>query len=348
MEKTVFTAGQIAEMVGGRVEGDASVRIEGIASLGAAGPGELTFAEDEKRALRLGDSRAGAAIVGELPDAAQMTLIRVENVQAAVARFLGALVGEEDLPPTGVHPTAVIAEDGELAEDAAIGPFVVIGPRARIGAGSVLCARAFLGAGTELGPGSVLHEGVVVKSGCKIGARVRIGPNSVIGHDGFGYYFADGVHQKIPHAGVVVIEDDVEIGACSCVDRAKFGETRIGAGTKIDNLVQVAHNVQTGKGCLLAGLVGVAGSARLGDHVVLGGHAGIRDNIAVGDRVQVSAYAAVAGDVPAGQAVGGIPAKPAKEQMRVMLSMPKLPDLLKRVRELEARIRILGSAEDNS
>ena len=348
MNKTALTVGQIAEMVAGRVEGDASVRIEGIASLDAAGTGELTFAEDEKRAAQIADTRASAAIVGKFPEAADIALIRVENVQVAVAKYLKVLAGEPDLPPAGAHANAVISDQAEIAADAAIGPFVVIAAGAKVGPRAVLCAGAYLGPDAQVGPDAVLHQGAIVAGGCRVGARARIGPNSVIGYDGFGYYFADGAPHKIPHAGIVVIEDDVELGACSCVDRAKFGQTTIGAGTKIDNLVQIAHNVQIGKGCLLAGLVGVAGSARLGDNVVLGGHAGIRDNISIGDRTQATAFAAIAADVPDDQIVGGVPARPVKDQIRVVLSMAKLPDLLKRVKTLEARIKTLESAKDNS
>jgi UDP-3-O-[3-hydroxymyristoyl] glucosamine N-acyltransferase len=181
-----------------------------------------------------------------------------------------------------------------------------------------------------------------------IGRGVRIGPNSVIGHDGFGYHFAGGVHHKVPHVGTVIIEDDVELGACACVDRAKFGVTRVGAGTKIDNLVQIAHNVQVGKGCLLAALAGVAGSAELGDFVVMGGHAGVRDNVTLGAGVQASAFAAVAGDVPAGDTVAGIPARTWKEEGRIVAASAKLPELIKRIRDLEERISRLESPKHDS
>jgi UDP-3-O-[3-hydroxymyristoyl] glucosamine N-acyltransferase len=205
-----------------------------------------------------------------------------------------------------------------------------------------------LGRDVRVGGECRLHEGVVVRHGCTLGERVEIGPNSVIGQDGFGYYFQDGAHHKVPHIGTVVIEDDVEIGACSCVDRAKFGATRIGAGTKIDNLVQIAHNVETGRGCLLAGQVGIAGSARLGDTVVLGGHAGVRDNIRLGDGVQAAAFSAVAGDIEAGQVVGGVPARPVREQMRAVHAAAKTPEMAKKLRDLQARIERLESAADHS
>lgn len=348
MKKLQLTVRTVAQWVGGRVEGDDSLALGSIAPVESAEPGDLTFAADDKRVARLAESRASAAIVGGEAGKAPMTLIRVADVQQAVTKLLGHLAGPEDLPAPGRHPTAVIAPDARVADDAAVGPHVVIGCDARIGAGCALCAGAYVGPGVEIGERTVLGPNVVIKDGCRIGKGVRIGPNSVIGQDGFGYHTSGGVHHRVPHIGTVVIEDDVELGACVCVDRAKFGATRIGAGTKIDNLVQIAHNVHVGRGCLFAAMVGIAGSAALGDYVVLGGHSGVRDNVDVGSGVQASAFAAIAGDVKDGQAVGGIPAGPAREQKRVVLAMLKLPDLLKRVRELEARLKALESAKDNS
>lgn len=347
MAKFPMTVRAVADLLGAAVEGDDSVVVESLAALDAAGPGELTFATDERRAARLAQSQAGAAIVSTQPPSAAVPLIRVENVAAAVAGLLGHLAEPEDLPPPGRHESALVAADADLAEDAAVGPNVVIRRGVKVGRGSALCANVFLGAGAQVGCACVLAEGVVVRAGVRIGDRVRVGPNSVIGYDGFGYYTEGGVHHRFSHTGNVVIEDDVELGACVCVDRAKFGSTRIGAGTKIDNLVQVAHNVQIGRGCLLAGQCGVAGSARLGNYVALGGNAGVRDNVTLGDGVQCSAFAAVASNVPDGQAVMGIPARPAREALRALQVAPKLPDLIKRVKALEARLSALESAKDH-
>ena len=229
-----------------------------------------------------------------------------------------------------------------------MGPFCVVGAAAKVGDRSVLCAGVCLGAGVVIGEDSVLFEGVVVRPRCIVGRRVRIGPHSVIGHDGFGYYTAGGVHRRIPHAGTVIIEDDVELGACTCVDRAKFGATRIGAGTKIDNLVQIAHSVRIGPGCLLAALCGVAGSTRLGTHVVFGGHVGIRDNVSIGSGVTCAAYTAVANDVPDGQTLFGIPALPAREKFRQISYTSRLAALFQRVDELERRLRQLESPKNHS
>ncbi|MFP4052795.1 MAG: UDP-3-O-(3-hydroxymyristoyl)glucosamine N-acyltransferase, partial [Phycisphaerae bacterium] len=267
----VITARRIAELVGGSLEGDPDASVHWIAPVDTAGEGELTFAADEKYAARLADSKASVALVGEKPETAPMTLVRVGNVNAAVAALLAELAPRESMPPAGVHPSAVVAEDATVDPAAAVGPHVVIGAGSSVGAGTILQAGVVLGEAVTVGAGCVPHENVVVKDRCRLGSRVVVGPGSVVGFTGFGYFTdpSTGVHHLVPHAGDVVIEDDVEIGACSCVDRAKFGSTRIGAGTKIDNLVQVAHNVQVGKGCLLVGQCGIAGSAVLGNHVVL-------------------------------------------------------------------------------
>ncbi len=342
-----MTVQAIADIVVGKVEGDGQVVVTGIASIDAAGPDDVTFAVDARRALALGRSQAGAAIVTADTPAAEIPLIRTADVDMAVATLLGHVASAEDMPSPGIHPLACVADDAELGADVAVGPGVVIAPRAVVGARSVLCPNVSVGADVVIGADTVLFDGAVIRHGCEVGSRVRIGPNSVIGFEGFGYYHVNGIHYRVPHAGSVIIEDDVEIGACACVDRGKLEPTRIGAGTKIDNLVLIAHAVQVGQNCLMAGQVGVAGSVRLGNGVVIGGGAGLRDNISVGDDVQCAAFSAIAGDVPAGQVVAGVPAMPRRDAYRVIMAQAKLPELLKRVRSLEARLKALESSEDN-
>jgi UDP-3-O-[3-hydroxymyristoyl] glucosamine N-acyltransferase len=351
MLKTVTTSEMtvcaVAEWVGGTVDGDGRVSLRGLAAIDQAGPDDLTFAADQQRVNALRASKAGAAIVPRDAAGAAIPLIRVDDVNVAVARLLARLAPAEDLPPAGVHRAATVAPDAQVAPDAAIGPGAVVGAGAKIGAGAVLCANVVVETQAEIGEGAVLFPGVVVGRGCKLGRRVRVGPNSSIGFEGFGYYQADGAHQRIRHAGTVVIEDDVDLGACACVDRAKFGATTIGAGTKVDNLVQIAHNVQIGRGCLLVSLVGVAGSVRLGDYVVLGGHTGVRDGVRLGDGVQCGAYSAIAGDIAAGEKILGVPAGPADQEKRTMIARHKVPDLLRRVKELEARLSALESSKNH-
>ena len=347
-----MTLKTVAEFVGGTVEGDGELQISAIGSVDEAGDGDLTYAIDEHKATSLKTSKATAAIVPhglfvETVENPQMGLIRVDNPEAAVAALLGHIAGPEDLPPVGIHPSAVIAPDAEISDDAAIGACAVVGNRAKIGKGSVLYSGAKVGADAVVGENCVLAEGVVVRYECVIGNRVRIGPNSVIGYDGFGYFFEGGVHHKILHPGNAVIEDDVELGACTCVDRAKWGSTRIGAGTKIDNLVQIAHYVQVGPGCLLASQVGVAGSSKLGKFVVIGGSCGIRDNISLGDGTKLGAAANLAHSTGPGEVLLGTPAKEIKAAMREMMALGKLPDLIKRVKKLERKISELESQDND-
>lgn len=341
------TVRQLAEKLGGSVEGDGKAAIRGLASLDSAGPEDVTFILDARRAGQLADCRAGAAIVGPDCPPAAMPLIRVADVAAAVAVVLAELAEPEDLPGAGVHPSAEVGEDAKLGKGVAIGPNVVVGARATLADGAVLCANVAVGADVEIGAKTILYAGAAVLSRCRIGRNCRIGPNAVIGSTGFGYYFADGRHNPICHIGTVEIGDDVDIGACSCVDRAKFDATRIGEGTKIDNLVQIAHNVQIGRHCIIAGCTGIAGSAILKDHVVLAGHVGVRDNITLGTGAKAGAFAAISRDVPDGLAVVGIPANDARLQLRMFKALEKLPETHKIVRNLSRRLDDLEASTDN-
>jgi UDP-3-O-[3-hydroxymyristoyl] glucosamine N-acyltransferase len=350
MDTERLTLREVAEVVGGSVEGDASFVVSAIAPLDEAGPEDLTFA-DARHVAGLAESKAGAALVeaGGAVDFAGRPVVRVAGVQQAVYQLLCRLARPDDLPVAGICPTATVAPDARLGRDVAIGPGAVVGAGAAIGDRTALCANAVVAAGCTVGADCVLAEGAVVRSRSVIGNRVRIGPNSVIGYDGFGFQTVDGVHRRFPHIGNVVIEDDVEIDACSCIDRAKFGSTRICRGAKIDNLVQVAHNCRIGPGSILAAQVGIAGSSKLGRYCVLAGQVGLVDNIALGDGVQVGAQGGVTRSIPAGQKCTGMPARPVMETLRVWQSLPKLPDLLKHVRELESRLAALESskAEDH-
>jgi UDP-3-O-[3-hydroxymyristoyl] glucosamine N-acyltransferase len=346
MDNDKLTLREIAGIVGGSVEGDASFVAESIAALDEAGPGDLTFA-DARHAAGLAESGAGAALVeaGAAVDFAGRPVVRVADVQRAIYQLLCRLAGKEDLPAPGTCPTATVAPDARLGRNVAIGPGAVVGAGAAIGDRTALCANAVVAAGCTIGSDCVLAEGVVVRGRSVIGNRVRIGPNSVIGYDGFGFQTADGVHRRFPHIGNVVIEDDVEIDACSCIDRGKFGSTRIGRGAKIDNLVQVAHNCNIGPGSIIVAQVGIAGSAKLGRYCVLAGQVGLVDNITLGDGVQVGAQGGVTRSIPAGQKCTGMPARPVREMLRMWQSLPKLPDLLKHVRELESRLAALESSK---
>jgi UDP-3-O-[3-hydroxymyristoyl] glucosamine N-acyltransferase len=348
MTQRTFTTRQIAKIVGGRLEGDGDVTLHGVARLDTAGPEDLAFAMDRRRVKQIDACQAGALLVPEwaqLDDA--RPLIRVEAVQPALARLLGELADDPPLPPPGVDPSAHIADDITIPDDARIGPGVVIASGVKLGRRCALLANACIADGVTLGDDVVLCEGVVIRHGCVLGDRVRIGPNSVIGYEGFGYYCADGAHHHVPHAGNVVIEDDVHLGACTCVDRAKFGSTRIGAGTKIDNLVQIAHNCRIGRRCLIAGMAGAAGSAQLGDGAMLGGHAGVLDNTAIGPGAILGGYSSNTSDIPAGECHVGAPARPMRQRFREIVAVERLPDLLKKIKDLEKRLGELESATDH-
>jgi UDP-3-O-[3-hydroxymyristoyl] glucosamine N-acyltransferase len=347
MVRKTLTVAQLARQVGGTVEGDGQAVIGGVASLEAAGPEDLTFVADARRNKALATCRAAAAIVGADAPHAAIPLIRVEDVPAALAAVLEALAEPEDLPAAGIHPSAVVASDARLEANVAIGAGAVVGRGAQLAEGVVLCSNAVVGADVAIGANTILYGGTVVLGGCRVGRRCRIGPNAVIGSSGFGYYFAQGRHRAIRHIGTVEIGDDVDIGACSCVDRAKFGATCIGDGTKIDNLVQVAHNVQVGRDCLLAALVGIAGSTVLKDQVVLGGHVGVRDNVTVGAGVRTGACSAIAQDVPDGAVVSGIPAIAAGKWLRGVQLFARLGELHQRIKQLEKKLQTLESAKDH-
>ena len=347
MSEKTLTVPEIAELLGAEVHGATEVRITSVAALDQAGPADLTFAVDKRYASRLAASQAGCAIVSRPVSDAPMALLVVDNVEQAVAKVLGALAQERSGGPVGVDESARISPEAELADDVAVGPGATIGPGSKIASGVVIHANVCIAGDVTVGAGATLYCGAAVLDGCVIGSRVTVGPNSVIGADGFGYYTDRGVHHKIPHIGNVIIEDDVEIGACSCVDRAKFGSTVIGAGTKIDNLVQIAHNVRVGKGCFLCAHVGIAGSTKLGDYVALGGHAGVRDNLTIGNQVQCAAYAAIASDIPDGAVIAGIPAHDARHALRELHALERLPELIKKVRAIEARLESLVQTKDN-
>lgn len=347
MDEKVLTVEAIARRIGATVRGDGSVSIRGVNSLREASAGEVTFAADEKRCRQLARSQASAAVVPADCDVEFPCLLRVEHVEKAWASVLSLFAPDQAPAPAGVHPLACVDDSAVLGSGVSIGPHCVVGADVRIGSNTVLAAGVVVESDCVIGDNCLLHPRVVLRPRCRLGHRVQIGPNSVLGHDGFGYYQDNGQHCKVPHIGDVVVEDDVELGACVCVDRAKFGSTRIGAGTKVDNLVQIAHNVQIGPGCILVGQCGLAGSARLGSYVTVGGSAGIRDNISLGDQASLAAYSAAAQDVPAGQTYAGVPAGPARDVFRVHMASQKLPDMLKRVKALESRLEEIESAKDH-
>jgi len=347
MSRPSFTAGELAQRLGGAVEGAAARVLRDVATLELATPDCLSWLGSERFLPQFARGAAGAVLVPtDLSDAQGKTVIRVPDPDLALCAALRLFAPASAPVPAGAHATAIVADDAGVA-GAAIGPQVVIGPRARVGAGTQLHAGVFVGADARLGRDCVLWPNVVVCERCQLGDRVTIHPNSTIGADGFGYLLREGRHVKIPQIGIVVIEDDVEIGANTAIDRARSGVTRVRQGTKIDNLVQVGHNCDIGAHCVIVGHAGLSGSCTLGSHVKLGGLAGLRDHVRLGDRVQVAAMSGVSGDWPAGAVVRGIPAVDARDYARQQVAVHRLPQMVQQLRELTKRVEALESTADN-
>jgi UDP-3-O-[3-hydroxymyristoyl] glucosamine N-acyltransferase len=317
--------------------------VANIAPVAAAGPDDLTMVAAPAYARALAKSPARAAIVQrkiKLPGepVGKRTLFRVDDVDAAVAAILPLFAPAPQRPPPGIHPTAVVDPTATLGANCAVAPHVVVGQRCRLGDNVHLHPGVILGDDVTLGNDCQLFPHVVIRERITLGQRVIIHAGSVIGTDGFGYRWDGRRHAKVPQIGAVVIEDDVEIGSCSTVDRAKFGVTRIGAGTKIDNLVQVAHNVQVGPHCIIVAQTGIAGSTTLGAGVILGGQTAVRDHITLGDAATAAACSAIAGDVPPHTSVSGMPALPHRQSLREQAALRRLPELLVQVRKLQEEI----------
>jgi len=339
-----YTLEQIAEIVGGTVRGDSRVKISGVGDISEASPEQITWVTNAKYAARLESSRAGAALVASDFGPAPMPVVLCDHLDRSVARLLGAFARPVSRPEPGIHPTAIVHDTARIGPDPAIGPHVVIDAGVEIGASCVIHAGVFVGRDTTVGDGCEFWPNVVIRDGCVIGSRVIIHANAAIGADGLGFYFDEGCHHKVPHVGGVILEDDVEIGACACVDRAKFGHTVVGRGTKIDNLVQIAHNVRIGAHCVLAGQSGIAGSTHVGSHSFFGGHAGVIDNLVIGNRVRVGAKSLITHNTPDDTMVSGYPAQEHRKELRKEAAIRRLPELAAQVKELLARVAELEAA----
>ena len=331
----------LAARIDCRLEGDGDIEIRGVAGIEEAGSGDLTFFTNPKYAAELRKTRASAVILGERAEAAPCAMLRAPQPYLAFARAVG-LFDNSSRPAAGVHRLASIGEDVTLGADVSIGPFAVIGGRVRIGARTVVHPHVTIGDQTEIGDDCIIHAHVSIRQRIRIGHRVILQDGAVIGSDGFGFARRpDGTHEKIPQIGALTIEDDVEIGANSTIDRPAVGETRIGAGTKIDNLVQIAHGVSIGRNVLLAAQVGVAGSVTIEDDVTLAGQVGVAGHITLGKGVIATAQTGIPNSVDPGEFVSGYPAIPNRDWLRSSAVFRKLPDLKKRIAELERRIQEL-------
>lgn len=343
-----LTVNELAKRLKAEIIGDGSGLIRSVGPLGSATKSAVTFVAGDKFLAGLKQSKAGAVLVAKPVDNLSMPQLIVKNVNASLIEALKIFAPKLQPAALGVHNSAIIAEGVIIGKNVSVGPLVVIETGAYIGDNTIIAAGCKIGQNTKVGSDTRLDNNVAIYHNCVIGNSCIIQANTVIGSTGFGYYFIDGAHRLIPHNGIVIIEDFVEIGANCCIDRAKFGETRIGAGTKIDNLVQIAHNVIIGKCCLIVAQVGIAGSAKVGSGVVFAGQAGASDNVEIGDGVILGARAVALNNIEQGKQVMGFPAIEHKEALRVMVSTRRLPKLLEQFRELSLRVDKIEIAKDNS
>lgn len=334
-----YTAAEIAKLIGAEILGDPALVLKGFAPADRAQPGDLTFAENESYFARAEQSAASAVIVDGPFTSNRKTLIRAPNARIAFAKVLPLFFPEPAFAP-GIHPTAILPAGVEVDPTAHIGPYCVLGDQVRIGARSVLQGGNYVGANCQLGEDVNLFPNVTLYPGTEIGHRVRIHSGTVVGSDGFGYVLDNGIHRKVPQIGNVIIRDDVEIGANVTIDRGALGPTVIGAGTKIDNLVQIAHNVTLGEHCLVVAQVGIAGSTKVGSYVILAGQAGIAGHLKIGNRVSVAAQSGVMNNIPDGEKWIWSPAQPDRIAKRQMIALQHLPELLRRVHELEKKVSL--------
>jgi len=337
-----LTAAEIARQIDGEVLGDASVHLTGFAPADKARAGDLTFAENQTYFNRAEQSAAAAIMVDGQFTSTKKTLIRVPNARIAFAKVLPLFFPDPVLAP-GVHPTAVVAASAQVDPTAHIGPHCVVGEQVRIGARCVLHGGDHAGANCVIGADTQLFPNVVLYPRTQLGQRVRIHAGAVIGSDGFGYVLDAGAHRKVPQIGHVIVHDDVEIGANVTIDRGALGPTSIGRGTKIDNLVQIAHNVAIGEHCLVIAQAGVAGSTKLGNFVTLAGQVGLAGHLKIGNKVTIAAQSGVMHDIADGEKWFGYPAQPDRQMKRQILALQQLPELLRRVAELEKKLAGTGA-----
>lgn len=337
----MWTVGQVAEWVGGQVVGDPATPLHNPAALDDAEPGDLSFVTDGEKNLKAwAKSRASAALVSPTFPADSRPVIKVADPLAAFVRVVRRLRGER-AEVRAVHPTAVIHPTVRFGPNPSVGPHAVIGDGTTFGANATVAAGAVVGRFCAVGDDFTLHANATLHDDCRVGHRVTVHSGAVIGADGFGYRLVKGRHERIPQLGWVELADDVEVGACSTIDRGAVGPTRVGEGTKIDNLVMVAHNCRLGKHNILVGQVGLAGSCSTGDYVVMAGQVGVADHIHIGDRAVLGAQSGIISDIPPDTEVLGSPAFPRRDYLRTVLGIQKLADLRDEVKELKKRVKEL-------
>ncbi len=340
-----LTITELAQLIGKEISGDAERVFSGINSLDKAEVGEISFLGNPRYAPQLPETKASLVLVpeGEFSAPEGCLLVQVENPSASFSKVIDYFQKEANEVAPGVACGAIVADDAQFdALSVTISAGVIIGSGVRIGPRTIIEPGVVLGRNVQIGADCILHMNSSVRERCVLGDRVILQPGAVVGSDGFGFELVDGRHQKVPQVGIVELEDDVEIGSNSCIDRARFGKTLIGEGTKVDNLVQVAHNVETGKHCLLVSQSGVAGSSQLGNYVTVAAQAGVGGHIEIGDQVILAGRAGATKSVPNAGVYMGFPARPMAKEQRKMASLARLPRLIEEVRSLKKKLENSG------
>ena len=343
-----FTLKEIAHLVGGEVVGDPDIIITGISGITEAKDGDITFLANSKYSALAKTTEATAIITSREDIETTKSVIKTDDPSMAFTKVVKLAASGNIKHPQGIHPTAIIASGANIAKDAAIGAYVIIAEGVEIGQGTIIYGGCYLGERTKVGKDCLIYPHVTFREQTEVGSRVIIHSGTVIGSDGFGFAMVEGSQEKIPQIGIVSIGDDVEIGANVTIDRARFNKTLIGKGTKIDNLVQIAHNVVTGEHCIIVAQAGISGSTILGKEVILAGQAGIVGHIRIGDKAIVAAQAGVTKSVAAGAKVSGYPAKPHETALRVNACLQRLPELYKKIKELEKKVERLEGDLNNT
>jgi len=333
-----FTVKEIAKLIDGEIVGDPNILISGVSGIKEAQEGDITFLANPKYNSFLETTKASCVVVDKNTSSNTKTIIRVDNPSIAFSKVVNFLNKIDTYHPKGIHPTAVISDKAKIEKNVSIGAYTIIEDNAYIGENTIIYPNCYIGHSVKIGKDCLIYPSVVIRENVIIKDRVIIHSGTVIGSDGFGYVLVEGVNQKIPQVGTVLIEDDVEIGANVTIDRARFDKTIIGKGTKIDNLVQIAHNVKIGKNCIIVSQVGISGSTTLGDNVILAGQVGLVGHINIGDNSIVMAQSGVTKDLPKNSKVFGSPARDHNEAKRIIALMDRLPIIYKRLKELEKEI----------
>ncbi|MCQ9207601.1 MAG: UDP-3-O-(3-hydroxymyristoyl)glucosamine N-acyltransferase [Omnitrophica bacterium] len=342
MTEKGITLGELAEKLKGELTGDRNLRVKNIRGIEEAGCGDLAILLGKKFAPLLEKTKASCAVVPEGVKKAPIPIIQCKNPNLAYKKAAELILPDRIPRPSGIHKTVSFGKNVTLAKNVAIGAYSVIEDGVQIGDGTIIYAHCYIGRSSEIGENSLIYPNVTVREKVKIGNRVILHSGCVVGCDGFGYEMTEKGYEKIPHIGDVILEDDVELGACATVDRAKMAHTIIGRGTKIDNLVQIAHNVTIGKNCIVASQCGISGSVKIGNNVIMGGQVGMVDHVEVGDNVMIAARAALMKSVPANTIMWGIPARPLKKAKMIYALRDKLPEIYERLKALEKKIGKTG------